>query len=119
MNKMTTRGVQLAVLTVLCGCTVGPPYHRPAAVQTPGAYKELTAAQFKDTDGWKVAVPQDTAIRDKWWELFGDPQLNALEEQVKVSTKTFARPTPPSCRPAHWYGRPSPSTGRRSPLVST
>ena len=24
------------------------------------------------------------AIRDQWWELFGDPQLNALEEQVKI-----------------------------------
>ncbi len=90
MNKMTTRGVQLAVLAALCGCTVGPPYRRPAAVQTPGAYRELTAAQFKDTDGWKVAVPQDAAIRDQWWELFGDPQLNALEDQVKVSNQNVA-----------------------------
>jgi NodT family efflux transporter outer membrane factor (OMF) lipoprotein len=89
VNKMTSRGVRLAVLAALCGCTVGPPYHRPD-VQTPGAYKELTAAQFKDTDGWKVAVPRDAAIRGKWWELFGDPQLNALEERVKVSNQNVA-----------------------------
>ena len=76
MNKMRTRVVQLAVLAALSGCTVGPAYHRPGT-DAPQAYKELTAAQFKDTDGWKVALPQDAMIRGKWWELFGDPQLNA------------------------------------------
>jgi NodT family efflux transporter outer membrane factor (OMF) lipoprotein len=86
---MRIRVVQLAVLAALSGCTVGPPYHRPGT-DSPQAYKELTAAQFKDTDGWKVAVPQDAAIRGQWWELFGDPQLNALEEQVKSSNQTVA-----------------------------
>ena len=78
------------VLAALCGCTVGPAYHRPGSVEAPGAYRELTAAQFKDTDGWKVAVPQDTLIRGKWWELFADPQLNALEEQVNGANQTVA-----------------------------
>jgi NodT family efflux transporter outer membrane factor (OMF) lipoprotein len=87
---MTVRAVKVAVLAALCGCTVGPAYHRPGSVEAPGAYRELTAAQFKDTDGWKVAVPQDTAIRGKWWELFGDPQLNALEEQVNGANQTVA-----------------------------
>jgi NodT family efflux transporter outer membrane factor (OMF) lipoprotein len=89
VNKMRTRLVQLAVLAALSGCTVGPAYHRPAT-DAPQAYKELTAAQFKDTDGWKVAVPQDDKIRSQWWELFGDPQLNALEERVKSSNQTVA-----------------------------
>ncbi len=89
MNMMRTPLVQMAVLATLAGCTVGPAYHRPGT-DTPQAYKELTAAQFKDTDGWKVAVPQDAAIRGTWWELFGDPQLNALEEQVKSSNQTVA-----------------------------
>jgi NodT family efflux transporter outer membrane factor (OMF) lipoprotein len=87
--KMRIRVVQLAVLAALSGCTVGPAYHRPST-DSPQAYKELTAAQFKDTDGWKVAVPQDDKIRGQWWELFGDPQLNALEEQVKSSNQTVA-----------------------------
>jgi NodT family efflux transporter outer membrane factor (OMF) lipoprotein len=77
------------MLAALGGCTVGPAYHRPGT-DAPQAYKELTAAQFKDTDGWKVAVPQDATIRSKWWELFADPQLNALEEQVKSSNQTVA-----------------------------
>jgi len=89
VNKMRTRLLQLAVLAALGGCTVGPTYHRPGT-DAPQAYKELTAAQFKDTDGWKVAVPQDQIIRGQWWELFGDPQLSALEEQVKSSNQTVA-----------------------------
>jgi NodT family efflux transporter outer membrane factor (OMF) lipoprotein len=89
VNKMRTRVVQLAALAAVGGCTVGPAYHRPGT-DAPQAYKELTAAQFKDTDGWKVAVPQDDRIRSQWWELFGDPQLNALEQRVKSSNQTVA-----------------------------
>jgi NodT family efflux transporter outer membrane factor (OMF) lipoprotein len=74
---------------LLAGCTVGPKYRVPAA-NTPAAYKELTPADYKDTDGWKVAQPKDDALRGKWWEIFGDPQLNALEEKVDVSNQNIA-----------------------------
>ena len=56
----------------------------------PQAYKEVSAAQFKDAEGWKGAVPQDGLIRDKCWERFGDPLLNALQEQVQSSNQTGA-----------------------------
>lgn len=88
MNKMRSWVVSLAVLDAISGCTVGPAYHRPSA-DAPGAYKELTAAQFKDTDGWKVAAPQDAMIRGKWWELFGDTSLNALEMRVDGANQTI------------------------------
>jgi NodT family efflux transporter outer membrane factor (OMF) lipoprotein len=67
---------------------VGPKYHTPST-QTPAAYKELTPADFKNTEGWKVAQPKDDALRGKWWELFNDPQLNALEEKVNVSNQNI------------------------------
>jgi NodT family efflux transporter outer membrane factor (OMF) lipoprotein len=89
VKQIRHQAVRLGVLALLGGCTVGPPYHRPST-DTPQAYKELTQAQFKDTDGWKVAVPQDDRIRGKWWELFGDAQLNALEEQVNGANQTVA-----------------------------
>jgi NodT family efflux transporter outer membrane factor (OMF) lipoprotein len=89
VKQIRNQTARLAVLVVLGGCTVGPPYHRPAT-DAPQAYKELTQAQFKDTDGWKVAAPQDDRIRGKWWELFGDAQLNALEEQVNGANQTVA-----------------------------
>jgi NodT family efflux transporter outer membrane factor (OMF) lipoprotein len=66
---------------LLAGCTVGPKYQTPT-VQTPSAYKEI--------QGWKVATPNDATIREKWWEVFNDPQLNTLEEQVNISNQSIA-----------------------------
>jgi len=67
---------------VLSGCTVGPDYVKPT-VATPAAYKEAQPG----SDVWKVATPSDTLKRSKWWEIFGDAQLNALAEQVNVSNQ--------------------------------
>ena len=74
---------------LLSGCTVGPKYHTPSA-PTPAAYKELMPANFPTTDGWKVAQPKDDELRGKWWEIYNDPQLNALEEQVVISNQSIA-----------------------------
>ncbi|HLX85252.1 MAG TPA: efflux transporter outer membrane subunit [Terriglobales bacterium] len=74
---------------LLAGCVVGPKYHR-ASVDAPPAYKELTPPDFPNTEGWKVAQPKDDALRGKWWEIFNDPQLNALEEKVNVSNQSIA-----------------------------
>jgi NodT family efflux transporter outer membrane factor (OMF) lipoprotein len=65
----------------LTGCMVGPKYKQPAA-SVPPAYKELP-----ETDQWKVAHPNAEALPSMWWEMFGDPQLNALAEQVKISNQ--------------------------------
>jgi NodT family efflux transporter outer membrane factor (OMF) lipoprotein len=73
----------------LAGCNVGPKYNRPSA-DAPVAYKELTPADYPNTEGWKVAQPKDDALRGKWWEMFNDPLLNALEDKVSVSNQTIA-----------------------------
>jgi NodT family efflux transporter outer membrane factor (OMF) lipoprotein len=69
-----------AAIALLQGCTVGPKYAKPVVPAPP-------TDTFKELDGWKTAQPSDQTIRGKWWELFGDPQLNALEEQVTVSNQ--------------------------------
>jgi NodT family efflux transporter outer membrane factor (OMF) lipoprotein len=76
-------------IAFLSGCTVGPKYARPSAAAAP-AYKELTPANFKDTDGWKQSQPSDGTLKGNWWEIFNDTQLNALEEQVNVSNQNIA-----------------------------
>ena len=38
---------------------------------------------------WKTAQPSDQAAKGKWWEVFQDAQLNALEEQINVSNQTL------------------------------
>jgi NodT family efflux transporter outer membrane factor (OMF) lipoprotein len=45
---------------------------------------------FKEMQGWKTSAPNDNAAKGKWWEIFEDPQLNALEEQASVSNQTIA-----------------------------
>jgi NodT family efflux transporter outer membrane factor (OMF) lipoprotein len=72
----------------LAGCRVGPKYVVPAPLATapPAAYKETPAA---DVDGWKVASPQDAMLRGKWWEVFNEPELNTLEEQLNISNQNI------------------------------
>jgi len=77
----------LGVALLAGGCSFAPKYATPA-IPTPGVFKELTPAQTKATDGWKTAEPKDDAIRGQWWEIFGDTNLNALEDQVDVSNQT-------------------------------
>lgn len=48
-----------------------------------------TAPAFKENANWKPAQPADAAIRGKWWEVFGDPDLSGLEEQIAVSNQTL------------------------------
>lgn len=89
MHRKSQIAAGLTILSCLGGCTVGPKYHTPP-VETPTAYKELTPANFKDTDGWKIAKPSDAALRGKWWLIFNDPELNSLEDQVNISNQTIA-----------------------------
>src|SRR5580692_9445773 len=72
--------VALAFTLLLGGCMVGPNYRRPPA-PVPAAFKE------KPPEGWKEAQPNDSALKGKWWEIYNDPQLNALEEQVSISNQ--------------------------------
>lgn len=85
-NRLSYRGVLkfaylIGALLLVSGCNMGLRYQR-AKVETPPAYKEM--------DGWKTAQPQDDTLRGKWWEMFNDPQLNALEEKVNVSNQNIA-----------------------------
>jgi len=74
----------LAITTLFAGCSFAPKYQKPA-VMTPPAFKEMTPAEAKETDGWKTAQPTDYARRGKWWEVFQLPELNALEDQITVT----------------------------------
>jgi NodT family efflux transporter outer membrane factor (OMF) lipoprotein len=80
----------IAAAVLLTGCRVGPKYHTPPATAQapPISYKE-SPTQFKDTDGWKVAQPQDAMLHGKWWEIYNDPELNALEEQIDINNQNI------------------------------
>jgi NodT family efflux transporter outer membrane factor (OMF) lipoprotein len=67
-------------MLLIAGCMVGPDYRRPAA-EVPATYKEV--------GNWKQAQPNDQNLGGNWWEIFQDPQLNALQAQVNVSNQNL------------------------------
>jgi NodT family efflux transporter outer membrane factor (OMF) lipoprotein len=77
----------IVLCAMLAGCNVGPKYLPPPATAPP-VFKE-SPAQFKETDGWTVAQPQDAALRGKWWEIYSEPELNALEEELNIDNQNI------------------------------
>jgi NodT family efflux transporter outer membrane factor (OMF) lipoprotein len=71
---------------LLAGCMVGPKYVQPVA-PTAAAFKEQPPESFKESQEWQAAKPDDQKIRGPWWEMFDDPQLNALEDQLTASNQ--------------------------------
>lgn len=80
MRQFLSKFAVAALALAACGCMKGPVYQRPVAA-VPQSFKE------PPPEGWKEAQPNDGVIRGKWWEIFGDPGLNALEEQVDISNQ--------------------------------
>jgi NodT family efflux transporter outer membrane factor (OMF) lipoprotein len=83
--------LSLATL-LLSGCMVGPKYHAPPpapAAEAPVATYKESPTQFQDADGWKVAQPQDAMLRGKWWEIYNEPELNALEERLNINNENI------------------------------
>ncbi len=76
---------------LLSGCRVGPKYQQPPAMAQapPAAYKESPAQLPATTGGWTVAQPQDAMLKGKWWEIYNDPDLNALEDKLAIDNQTI------------------------------
>ena len=76
------------LLLMSAGCVVGPKYHAPSPQAPAAVYKE-SPSQFKETGDWTVAQPSDAMLRGKWWEIFNDAELNALEEQLNINNQNI------------------------------
>ncbi|HVO97079.1 MAG TPA: efflux transporter outer membrane subunit [Bryobacteraceae bacterium] len=83
--------IAVGALTLLAAsCTVGPKYVRPTSAAAPN-FKEPLPDAYKEMTGWKTGQPRDEVTRGKWWEIFGDPDLNALEEQIDLNNQNIAQ----------------------------
>jgi multidrug efflux system outer membrane protein len=71
--------ILLAVL-VLSGCAVGPDYKKPDAP---------IAQAWKIDLGWQASQPRDGELKGAWWEIFGDAELNALQDQALKNGQTM------------------------------
>jgi NodT family efflux transporter outer membrane factor (OMF) lipoprotein len=90
--KTVRLNIILAAVTAfaIAGCTVGPKYRQPAAtVQPPAATYKESPTQFPNSGEWKVADPQDAMLHGKWWEIYKDPELNALEDQLNNNNQNI------------------------------
>src|SRR5271170_3265813 len=83
-------GLLFIPVLLVSGCVVGPNYHKPDAPTAP-AFKESAVVPPPNLPdgGWKQVSPNDSALRANWWEMYQDPQLNQLEQQVAVSNQTL------------------------------
>lgn len=110
-NRLLLPACAIGFMGLLSGCHFGPVYSTPAPPQvTAPNYKESTV-NFQNADGWKVANPQDAMLRGNWWEIYNEPELNALEDQlnidnqnIKISFENYmaARATINEARAQYW-----------------
>jgi NodT family efflux transporter outer membrane factor (OMF) lipoprotein len=71
-------------------CNVGPKYVKPAAPIAPAFKESAPAAYSSAADGtWQPAQPADAKLKGKWWEIFNEPELNALEDQLNIDNQNI------------------------------
>ncbi|HSY05565.1 MAG TPA: efflux transporter outer membrane subunit [Steroidobacteraceae bacterium] len=82
--RRRSRAALIAALAAVCGCAVGPNFHRPAppADRDYGsAPSQGTTAAAAGTGGGAQTFAGGMDIPAQWWTLFQSPKLNALVEQ--------------------------------------
>ncbi len=92
--KTGSRATAFAVCSAavwLSGCNVGPKYVKPTA-PAPPAFKESAPEAYTNNPSgtWQPARPQDAALKGKWWGIFNEPELNALEDQLDINNQNIA-----------------------------
>jgi len=85
----------LASLLVLAGCSLAPTYEVPGT-PNPASFKEApqgwthTELKAEEAGAWQTARPSEELARGEWWTIFGDSQLNALEQQALEANQNLA-----------------------------
>jgi NodT family efflux transporter outer membrane factor (OMF) lipoprotein len=91
-NHTITVAFASLTMVMLGGCRVGPKYVMPTAPAPAPAYKEAAPAAYTNAPAgaWQPANPQDAMLKGKWWEVFNEPELNGLEEQLNINNQNIA-----------------------------
>jgi NodT family efflux transporter outer membrane factor (OMF) lipoprotein len=77
---------------LLGGCDVGPRYVAPDD-PAPSAFKEGSdqVPGVLSTGSWQPADPQDAVLKGTWWEMFHEPELNALVDRLNIDNQNIAQ----------------------------
>lgn len=81
-RQVLRTGALLGVMLVLTGCMLGPDYVRPEQ-ELPGVYQHAM-------EGWKTAAPGQINSSGDWWQLYQDPELADLLEQLEQGNQNLA-----------------------------
>ena len=77
-----TKLIVLSLLAAgLAGCSLAPTYQVPETAAPAAAYQE--------SPDWKQAQPADALARGKWWRIYGDDGLNALQDKISVGNQSL------------------------------
>jgi NodT family efflux transporter outer membrane factor (OMF) lipoprotein len=74
-------GALTALTLALAGCSMAPPLKLP---EVPAA------AAYRETAPWVAATPADALPRESWWTVYGDADLNALEQRLAANSPDIA-----------------------------
>jgi len=85
-SRLFIQTLPLVCLLGTVGCSFAPTYQAPTVVLTQDAWQD---------DVWHTVTPLDAQAgaamaQAAWWELYGDPQLNALMEQLNRANPNLA-----------------------------
>jgi multidrug efflux system outer membrane protein len=67
-------------IVFLAACDLAPKYEQPPTA---------SVVAYKETGDWIKATPNDEVARGKWWEIYQDPGLDALEDQVTAANQNL------------------------------
>jgi NodT family efflux transporter outer membrane factor (OMF) lipoprotein len=97
----------------LAGCSLVPKYSRPS-VDTPGQFGEAATSNAGSAGVvWATAQPRDDQTRGHWWEMYGDAQLDTLEERATGANQTILAAA------ANFRAARAAAVGARSALFPT
>ena len=71
--SLRTLSIAGAAALLLAGCVAGPDYRKPE-VEVP--------VSWQLEQPWRQASPSDAEAKGPWWQRFGDPTLDALQEKA-------------------------------------
>jgi multidrug efflux system outer membrane protein len=76
---------------IFAGCSVGPNYHRPAALKNQPLPQAFTVVAKGTNDMvWKIAEPSASVPRGDWWEVFSNTELDRVELLALTNNQSLA-----------------------------
>jgi NodT family efflux transporter outer membrane factor (OMF) lipoprotein len=73
------------LLAAIAGCKVGPNYTQAPPLPAPPAYSD-----DGHNGNWSAATPADATVREDWWTIYRDADLNDLEQRCAAANQNIA-----------------------------